>query len=113
MFTLGYTHVRRVVRYQSANSKVPFKEWIDYLDIKTRNRIETRVDRLAGGNAGDYRSVGGGIFEMRLHFGPGYRIYYAYDGFEIVLLLLGGDKSTQADDIWKAKIFWQDHQKRK
>ena len=88
-------------------------EWLATLDHTIRTRIRARIDRLAGGNAGDYRPIGAGVLEMRLHFGSGYRVYYSYDGFEVILLLLGGDKSTQPHDIGKAKIFWKDYQRRK
>jgi len=62
-----------------------------------------RIDRLALGNAGDVEPVGAGISEMRVHYGPGYRVYFARRGQEIVLLLCGGDKATQAEDIRRAK----------
>ncbi|HCM42806.1 MAG TPA: addiction module killer protein [Candidatus Omnitrophica bacterium] len=104
---------RKMLFYVTAERKRPFLDWLMDLDIQVRGRIEARLDRMAGGNAGDYRAVGEGVFEMRLHFGPGYRVYYAYDGQEFVLLLLAGDKSSQPSDIKKAKFFWQDYQRRK
>lgn len=104
---------RKIFFYVTAEKKRPFLDWLMDLDIHVRARVEIRLDRMAGGNAGDYRAVGEGVFEMRLHFGAGYRVYYAYDGREIVLLLLGGDKSSQPGDIKKAKFFWQDYQRRK
>ena len=81
-----------------------FRAWLDGLrDRKARLRIDDRLRRLASGNAGDTNSVGGDVQELRLHFGPGYRIYYIWrDGF-LIILLTGGDKSSQSRDIAKAK----------
>ena len=77
-----------------------FANWLDKLrDIQARVRVLVRIKRLAEGNAGDAKSVGEGVFELRIHYGPGYRVYYTKIGHEIVLLLAGGDKSTQSDDI--------------
>ena len=81
-----------------------FRDWLDGLrDQKARLRIDDRLRRLAGGNAGDTKSVGDGVQELRLHFGPGYRIYYIWRDDVLVILLSGGDKSAQARDIAKAK----------
>jgi putative addiction module killer protein len=68
-----------------------------------RGRIATRLNRLANGNAGDAKSVGGGIWEMRIDYGPGYRIYYKQMGQQLVFLLCAGDKTTQNKDIEQAK----------
>ena len=81
-----------------------FDRWLRKLkDTHARLRILARLDRLAAGNIGDMKSVGGGIFELRLAFGPGYRIYLARRGDRLVLLLCGGDKSSQTDDIARAR----------
>jgi putative addiction module killer protein len=81
-----------------------FRAWLDGLrDRKARVRIDDRLRRLAGGNAGDTKSVGDGVQELRLHFGPGYRVYYIWREGVLVILLCGGDKSSQARDIAKAK----------
>jgi putative addiction module killer protein len=94
--------------YQDSNGKEPFIEWLESIkDRKTRSRIITRLDRLEVGNPGDYRHVEEGVFELRLHFGPGYRIYYGEDGPVIVILLMGGDKSSQSKDIKEALSFWK------
>ena len=81
-----------------------FDKWFDGLkDTKGRFRIQARIDRAELGNFGDCEPVGEGVSEMRIHFGPGYRVYFAQRGLLVVLLLVGGDKSTQAKDI-KAAI---------
>jgi putative addiction module killer protein len=81
-----------------------FASWVDDLkDRKTRARILDRIDRLASGNFGDCAPVGSGVFELRLHFGPGYRIYYVRQGETVVVLLCGGDKASQARDIRRAQ----------
>lgn len=80
-----------------------FRRWLDRIpDRKARVRINDRLRRLASGNAGDSKAVGGGVQELRLHFGPGYRIYYIWRGRILVILLTGGDKSSQPRDIDKA-----------
>lgn len=80
-------------------------DWIDRLkDGVARTRIALRVDRLEEGNPGDSRSVGSGIVEMKINFGPGYRVYYTQRGDTLILLLCGGDKSTQSKDIARAKL---------
>ena len=77
-----------------------YDRWFDALrDNVARLRIERRVDRLASGNAGDVKSVGGGVFELRIDYGPGYRVYFMRQAFYVVLLLIGGDKGTQRKDI--------------
>ncbi|MCX5772560.1 MAG: type II toxin-antitoxin system RelE/ParE family toxin [Candidatus Hydrogenedentes bacterium] len=77
-----------------------FAKWLDSLsDIQGRARILVRIDRLAGGNPGDAKSVGTGVLEMRIDFGPGYRVYYTMQGCELIILLAGGDKHSQARDI--------------
>ena len=77
-----------------------FAKWLDGLhDIRARARILVRIERIAAGNPGDVKPVGGGISELRIDYGPGYRVYYKKLGQKVVILLAGGDKSTQARDI--------------
>lgn len=77
-----------------------FAEWIDGLqDIRARARIQARIERLAMGNPGDVKAVGDGVSEMRIDHGPGYRVYYLRHERSVIILLAGGDKSTQARDI--------------
>jgi putative addiction module killer protein len=81
-----------------------FRDWLDGLrDRKARLRIDDRLKRLAGGNAGDTRSVGDGVRELRLHFGPGDRVYYIWRDGILIILLNGGDKGSQRRDIDLAK----------
>jgi putative addiction module killer protein len=82
-----------------------FKNWWDNLrDRQGRSKILSRLFRLADGNPGNSRSVGHGIVELKINFGPGYRVYYVQRGQIFVLLLCGGDKSTQAKDIERARV---------
>ncbi len=77
-----------------------YVQWLDGLrDVRARARILVRVERLASGNAGDAKSVGKGISELRINYGPGYRVYYKKQADTVIILLAGGDKSTQAKDI--------------
>lgn len=86
-----------------------FDEWLRTLrDLKGRARIDMRIKRLANGNPGDVRPVGQGVSELRIDAGPGYRVYYATRGSELIILLAGGDKSTQARDIETALELWKD-----
>jgi len=77
-----------------------YAKWLDgLLDVRARARILVRVERLAAGNPGDVRPVSEGVSELRIDYGPGYRVYYKKHGREVVILLAGGDKRTQASDI--------------
>ncbi|MFZ3091046.1 MAG: type II toxin-antitoxin system RelE/ParE family toxin [Nitrospirota bacterium] len=100
--------------YINKEGKKPFREWLENLkDITARAKIRIRLDRARLGNLGDNRSVGEGVRELRIDYGPGYRIYFALEGNRLLLLLLGGDKSRQAKDIDRAKEFWRDHKRGK
>jgi putative addiction module killer protein len=86
-----------------------YREWLDRLrDQAGRARILVRVDRLIHGNPGDHRNLQGGVSELRIDFGPGYRVYYTQRGEQLLLLLIGGDKSSQAKDIAKAQRLAKD-----
>lgn len=77
-----------------------FARWLDALrDMKGRARIQARIERLAAGHKGDTEFVGEGVYEMRIHCGPGYRVYFTERGSELIILLVGGDKSSQRRDI--------------
>jgi putative addiction module killer protein len=77
-----------------------FVQWLDGLqDLRARARVQVRIERLAAGNAGDVKAVGEGVSELRIDYGPGYRVYFTKRGREVAILLAGGDKHTQANDI--------------
>jgi putative addiction module killer protein len=77
-----------------------YAQWIDNLrDLQARARVQVRIERLAAGNPGDVKAVGEGVSELRIDYGPGYRVYFTKRGREVVILLAGGDKTTQAADI--------------
>ena len=100
--------------YIDRTGRKPFREWLYGLsDRAAIARITTRLERVELGNLGDHKSVGSGVMELRITYGPGYRVYYALDGAQVVLLLIGGSKGTQARDIETAKAYWTDHQERK
>lgn len=104
----------RIRKYRCANGRVPFDEWINGIkDVNTRARLLKRLDKLQLGNPGDWNPVGNGIFELREHFSKGFRIYYGMEKRTVILLLCGGDKATQAKDIRKAKLYWQEYKEGK
>lgn len=99
--------------YVTEDGKNPFRNWLEKLrDVEARARIRVRLNRVRLGNFGDTKSVGDGVWELRIPYGPGYRVYFARVGSAIVMLMCGGDKSTQSHDIKKAKTYWIDYQRR-
>lgn len=104
---------REVRIYITPNGKRPYKNWLDSLkDIKAVAKIEARIDRIEEGNFGDVKGITKGVCELRIDYGPGYRVYFGQIGVSIVLLLCGGDKSTQAQDVVKAQEYWEDYRSR-
>lgn len=103
---------KTVVEYETASGKSPIFEWLKGLDQTTALRVRARFQRVAFGNLGDVKPVGQGVSELRLTFGGGYRVYFAQHGEEIVVLLCGGDKGSQTDDIETAKKYWTDFKRR-
>ncbi len=106
--------IRKELRiYVTEDGREPFSEWVASLrDIKARAKIRVRLDRVRLGNLGDCRGVGEGVQELRLDYGPGYRVYFGQEGATIVLLLCGGDKNTQSNDIDTAKQYWNEYRRR-
>ncbi len=100
--------------YQDRNGNAPFLQWLSAIrDKVTAARIRGRLRRIEeSGNLGDHRSVGDSVFELRLQFGSGYRIYFGKIGNNTILLLRGGDKGSQRQDITKAKVNWKEHNSR-
>jgi putative addiction module killer protein len=105
---------REVQGYRTRSGECPFRSWYWSLDDRSLQlAVDARIDRLALGNAGDCKAVGEGVFELRIHHRAGYRVYFAYDGETIILLLTGGEKSTQRADIRDAKRYLADYRERK
>lgn len=104
-----------LIVFKTDIDKEPFTEWLFYLDETTRNRVLARILRVQTGYFGDYKFLDEGIFELRLCFGGGYRIYFGKEETTkmIVILLCGGNKGTQKKDIKKAKQYWEQYNERK
>jgi putative addiction module killer protein len=99
--------------YQTPTGRRPFVEWLAALkDRQARARIESRLAVVAAGSLGDVKSVGAGVLELRIRWGPGYRVYLAAMGEIVVLLLRAGDKRSQDDDIKQAKAYLEDFKRR-
>lgn len=102
-----------VRHYVTASGRNVFAEWLDSLrDAKAEARIAARIARLTAGNFGDCKPLKDGVWEMRIDWGPGYRVYYAMVGRTCLLLLCGGDKRKQSADIRRAIEFWDDYRQR-
>jgi putative addiction module killer protein len=101
--------VERIIRkLELENGIIPFDEWFESLrDSRMQAAVDSRLARMRAGNFGDHKSVGGGVFELRLQIGPGLRVYLAQQGAQVVILLGGGDKSTQVGDIARAQKLWK------
>lgn len=99
--------------YAKPDGREPFTEWLRGLrDGQARSRVRVRLARMAGGNLGDCKGLGGGISELRIDHGPGYRVYLARRGALVLLLLCGGTKPTQQADIGTAKVYLKDWEER-
>ncbi len=102
-----------ILRYVNESGTDVFGAWLAKLsDARTRAKIATRIDRLAAGNFGDCKSLRDGVSELRINWGPGYRVYFARIHTTCVLLLCGGDKSKQSADIRRAIEYWNDYRQR-
>jgi putative addiction module killer protein len=115
LYPIGYNRSMWVIQqkqldiYVTQEGEKPFIEWMEDLDKVVRCRVKARLDRVVLGNFGDHKYIADGVFELRMNFGAGYRIYYGNDGAHIILLLCGGNKRTQEKDIKKAIACWQDY----
>lgn len=104
---------RQVDNYVRPDGSCPFEDWIGSLrDRKARAIIRTRIGRVRLGNLGDCKPVGSGVLELIIDYGPGYRVYLGQVGGKLVILLCGGDKSSQTEDIRKAIEYWEDYKNR-
>jgi len=103
---------KTVIVFADEGGKEPFNHWLDNLrDLKGKKRIAARITRLESGLYGDCEPVGEGVLELRMFFGAGYRVYFGEDEENIVVLLSGGDKNTQDQDIKTAKKYWKEYKK--
>lgn len=102
-----------ILEYQTADGTFPYQSWLKSLDKKAAATVAARVNRLRIGNFGDWKRVGEGAFELRIDFGPGYRVYFGRDGNTVVVLLCGGTKRSQTADIKRAIKNWSDYEKSK
>ena len=101
---------RELLNYITEDGRCPFEDWLNGLkDLTGRALIRKRLNRVRLGNLGNIRSLGDGVAELKVDFGPGYRVYFGEDGPRIVVLLVGGDKGSQQRDITKAKDYWRDY----
>ncbi|MBE9019128.1 addiction module killer protein [Chroococcidiopsis sp. CCALA 051] len=101
---------REIQVYATPDGKYPFIEWLESLrDSNARAKIKARLDRVETGNLGDYKAVGKGVCELKIDYGSGYRVYFGQVGTTLILLLCGGDKSTQEKDIPQAIQYWTDY----
>ena len=98
-----------VSEYLDAGGRSPFGEWRSRLNAEARRKVSIALYRVGLGNFSNVKGVGAGVFECRIHFGPGYRVYFGKDGEEIVILLGGGTKQRQQNDVQIAQERWQDY----
>ncbi|MGH9898403.1 MAG: type II toxin-antitoxin system RelE/ParE family toxin [Pyrinomonadaceae bacterium] len=104
---------KEIEYYETEEEKHPFRDWFLALrDKETRNKIDARVRRVELGNLSHCKPVGEGVTELKIDFGPGYRVYFGQVGNRLVILLNGGDKSTQKKDIKTAHEYWADYRRR-
>ncbi len=99
--------------YLDAGGRSPYAKWFADLDSQAALRVQSALWRLEADNFSNVRGVGGGVFECKIHFGPGYRVYFGKEGDEIVILLAGGTKKRQQRDVRVALSYWQDYKNRR
>jgi putative addiction module killer protein len=107
------SHSVEILEYLERNGRSPYAEWFESLSAPAAAKVAVAITRLAQGNFSNVKGVGGGVYEYRVSFGPGLRIYLGKDGGRLVILLAGGTKKRQQKDIEDAKARWQDYKKRK
>ena len=105
--------INTISEYTDERGKSPYAEWLHSLrDVRAKAKIIMQVDKIELNLFGDVKPIGEGLSELRIHYGPGYRVYYVQEARQVFLLLCGGDKSAQSKDIKKAKAYWKDHKRR-
>lgn len=102
-----------IKEYIDKDGNNPFAKWFDDLNVEAAGKIAIVLVRLENGNFSNVESVGAGVHEYKLHYGPGYRVYFGKDGKELIILLGGGTKKRQSNDIDKAKELWKEYKKEK
>lgn len=105
------TKAFNVFVYQDEFGREPFVEWLRNLERSDRARILTRLDRVEQGNFGDHKQIGEKLYELRFHFGSGYRVYFGREKSTLILILSGGTKASQKKDIKKAQKYWSAYRK--
>lgn len=104
-------HFRNFEIYLTLTGRMPFLLWLEGLkDIQGRAKIKAALDRLMRGNFNRCRNIENGVFELKINHGPGYRVYFGHKDNKVILLLCGGNKTSQKRDIEKAKSYWGDYQ---
>lgn len=104
----------KLVYYTAQNGRIPYWEWFESLsDLKAQDVIDARLARLRSGNFGACEPIGPGVFELKIYYGPGYQVYFGKAADKIILLLCGGDKSTQTKDIQIAHRYWQNYKEQR
>jgi putative addiction module killer protein len=104
---------RRSKEYVDAHGFSPFRRWFERQDFRVRAKVSITISRVERGNDGSIKSAGDGLCEMRIDWGPGYRVYFGFDGPTLVILLGGGTKQRQDSDVAAAKVMWADYKRRK
>ncbi len=104
--------IKKIIYFVTENGSSPFEDWFNKLDKLVRVIVIRTIQRVAkGGAKKSIKALKDGVFEMKVPHGPGYRVYFAEDGDDIIILLVGGDKKTQSRDIDKAKEYWRNYGK--
>ena len=100
---------RKIQFLRSRGGRIPAIDWLNtFTDVRTKAKLTARIERLGEGNFGDFKNVGDGVFELRVHYGPGFRVYFGFHQNQVVIIIYGGDKNTQTKDIKKAKTLWRE-----
>jgi putative addiction module killer protein len=103
----------KIVEYLAVNGASPFRNWFDSLDARAAAKVTTALTRMGIGNTSNVENVEGGVYERKIDYGPGYRVYFVRDGEALVILVGGGTKKRQALDIETARKHWTDYRRRK
>ena len=103
----------KIVEYLAVDGESPFRNWVDRLESRAAAKVTTALIRMELGNTSNVEGVGGGVYERKIDYGPGYRVYFGMDGKELVILVGGGTKKRQAQDIETARERWADYRTRK